>query len=158
MTLPLDSAPIHVNDFPKFDYTMTTLERGVYVERPAAWVNQKLSVLRPMRIYLCDSKYHIPTMDYFLGFIHANMVNERGYVAEWWDCDKYARHIFSIAPEEWDINSIGLVIDWSSGHAYNSVIFPEGNVMLLEPQTDSLIFVTKRNKKLYGLRSGFILV
>lgn len=135
-----------------------TFEQGAYVKRPAAWVNQKLSVLRPMKIILSDGEYHIPTWDYFLTIIHADLGDRRLYLKDYWDCDDFALWFKVIANSEYDINSLGYVHDYSSGHAYNSVLFPEGNVMLLEPQTDSLVFLSKRNRKFYGLKNGFVLV
>jgi len=33
------------------------------------------------------------------------------------------------------VNTVGVVIDWSGGHAYNIVYLEDGSVFLYEPQT-----------------------
>ena len=122
------------------------------------WVQSKLRVLWPMRLELLDRAYTVPTMDYFLYVALADLIDQKPYIEDFRDCDDYALWFKAMCSLNYGITSTGLVRDYSSGHAYNSVVFPEGNVMLFEPQTDSLTFITKRNRKMYGLGFGFILV
>jgi len=128
------------------------------VVKDAAWVFLKLRPLWPLQLELVDAKYQVPSLDYFLGAALADLIDQKPYVPEFMDCDDFALWFKAICSITYGITSVGLVRDYSIGHAYNAVMFQEGNTMLWEPQTDSLMFLTKQNKKLYRRRFGRILV
>ena len=128
------------------------------VVKDAAWVFLKLRPLRPLQLELVDAKYQVPSLDYFLDAALADLIDQKPYVPEFMDCDDFALWFKAMCSIIYGITSIGLVRDYSIGHAYNAVVFQEGNAMLWEPQTDSLMFLTKQNKKLYRRRFGRILV
>ena len=50
------------------------------------------------------------------------------------------------------------MIDYKSGHAYNLVIYPNGKVMVLEPQSDVLTFYPQRLKDFYSLKEAIVLI
>ena len=128
------------------------------VVKDAAWVFLKLRPLWPLQLELVDAKYQVPSLDYFLGAALADLIDQKPYVPEFMDCDDFALWFKAMCSIYYGITSIGLVRDYSIRHAYNAVVFQEGNAMLWEPQTDSLMFLTKQNKKLYRRRFGRILV
>ena len=53
------------------------------------------------------------------------------------------------------LNNVGLVIDWSGGHAYNIIVFKDGTVKIFEPQSDSW---PKAGRGLYKFQHGQILI
>jgi len=128
------------------------------VVKDASWVFLKLRPLWPLQLELVDAKYQVPSLDYFLGAALADLIDQKPYVPEFMDCDDFALWFKAMCSIYYGITSIGLVRDYSIRHAYNAVVFQEGNIMLWEPQTDSLMFLTKQNKKLYRRRFGRILV
>ena len=128
------------------------------VVKDAAWVFLKLRPLWPLQLELVDTKYQVPSLDYFLGAALADLIDQKPYVPEFMDCDDFALWFKAICSITYGITSVGLVRDYSSKHGYNVVVFQAGNIMLWEPQTDSLVFLSTRNRKHYGLKFGRILV
>ena len=53
------------------------------------------------------------------------------------------------------LNNVGLVIDYSGGHAYNIIIFKDGSVKLFEPQTDRWARAGRGN---YKFQWGHIII
>ena len=61
------------------------------------------------------------------------------YRPERFDCEDFAAlykvmHAFVLG-----VNSVGIVVDWTGGHAYNVVIMSDGAVNLVEPQNGEVI-------------------
>jgi len=127
------------------------------VERDSTWIQQvidglKLNIVRE------------PLGDVFM------LTNQRNFMEiiawDWIDSVKYGGAFkcgnFSIAfkahvDEYFRLNQVGIVLDYSTGHAYNIVIFPEGKVMLLEPQRDAL-FTWGTNQVFYGLKDSVVVI
>ena len=55
------------------------------------------------------------------------------------------------------LNNVGLVVDYSGGHAYNCVVFSDGTAELFEPQGDRFPVMNK-TRGLYRCESGFIVI
>ena len=53
------------------------------------------------------------------------------------------------------VNSIGLVIDYSGGHAYNLMVFSDGTWAIFEPQSDSWPTI---GSGLYKFENGYVLL
>lgn len=61
------------------------------------------------------------------------------YRPERFDCEDFAAlykvmHAFVLG-----VNAVGIVVDWTGGHAYNIVIMSDGSVNLVEPQNGKVI-------------------
>lgn len=79
-------------------------------------------------------------------FAPHSLVSDIAVVAGWlpyrperFDCEDYASlykvmHAFVLG-----VNAVGIVIDWTGGHAYNIVILSDGEVKLIEPQNGKVI-------------------
>jgi hypothetical protein len=39
----------------------------------------------------------------------------------------------------WGTNCVGVVFDWSAGHAYNIIVYANGTVQLYEPQESQVV-------------------
>ena len=77
------------------------------------------------------------------------------YFQEKFDCDDFAFVFQAMMKYVWGLNGVGVVIDWSSGHAYNIVLFPGGIYGIFEPQTDEW---KKIGEKGYTLENGIIIL
>lgn len=86
-----------------------------------------------------DANYWLPTREEFQQFATRNDVDDREYVVGKHDCENFALSLMAHAQTQLGYNGVGLVLDWSSQHAYNIVVYDDGGVMLFEPQSDSFI-------------------
>lgn len=57
------------------------------------------------------------------------------YIPEVYDCDDYAFCFKCFASYNYNINGIGVVLDYGMGHAYNITVLPFVNIQIIEPQT-----------------------
>ena len=55
------------------------------------------------------------------------------------------------------LNQVGLVIDYAAGHAYNLVLYPDGEIQILEPQNDAL-WVWDVRPGVYELKGAIVLI
>ena len=106
--------------------------------------------------YHLDSTYWTCTKKEFLKIVDYNNINERKYIGQRFDCDNFALSFKSQVSIDFGLNNVGLVIDYSGGHAYNIVIFSNGDVELFEPQNDS--FPIKNSSSMYSFKGGIILL
>ena len=91
---------------------------------------------------LLDSKYWACSRLDFEAIIQWDWTDKKKYVAEKYDCDNFAFSFKARMDRKFHLNNVGLVIDYSGGHAYNCVVFADGTAELFEPQSDR--FVTSR--------------
>lgn len=141
----------HISPYPlppKINYT---------VEKSADWIKNQLAPLEVNWLQL-DSKYFLTNQDNFLNIVAWDWTDTYDYVREVFDCDKFAIMFKSRVNERFYLNQVGVVLDYKSGHAYNLIIFPDGNIMLLEPQSDSLFCHTKRITMFYALKDSFVIL
>lgn len=123
------------------------------------WVMDKVGRAIPkLDIALLDPEYRMASQTDFLNIVAWDWIDRKQYLKTWYDCENFAFSFKAMVDRRFHLNQVGVVIDWSSSHAYNLVVFPTGNVMLFEPQTDSLIFIGLRLWVLYGLNDGLILI
>lgn len=61
------------------------------------------------------------------------------YRPERFDCEDYAALYKVVHSFVLGVNAVGIVIDWSGGHAYNIVIKSDGSVSLIEPQSNTVV-------------------
>ena len=73
----------------------------------------------------------------FQKIIDWDWTDNKKYVAEKYDCDNFAFSFKARVDRKFHINTVGLVIDYDGGHAYNIIIFSNGTSKIFEPQSDS---------------------
>lgn len=136
------------------------------VEKDASWVEKQLEPLGVIWLQL-DTHYFMTNQTNFLNLIAWDWTNTYPHIRNRLDCDKrssmFTKRIHSLAfrsniNERFMLNQVGEVIDYGSGHAYNLVIFPDGNIMLLEAISDNLFCWTKRIKMFYPLSGAYLLL
>jgi len=86
-----------------------------------------------------DGKYYTATKENMQKIVDADDTNTRAYKKATYDCENFAFSFMAAAQREYGITTIGLVIDWSGGHAYNMFVYEDGSVELYEPQNDNFV-------------------
>ena len=111
------------------------------------------------RLHL-DSKYWACSKKEFENWIEWDWTNKKRYISEEYDCDNFAFSFKARCDRKIGINTVGLVIDYSGGHAYNVVAFTDAPAELYEPQSDR--WVSKGNSRsrseIYSLTDGYIIL
>ena len=111
------------------------------------------------RLHL-DSKYWACSKKEFQDWIRWDWTNKKKYVAEEYDCDNFAFSFKARCDRKIGINTVGLVIDYSGGHAYNVVAFTDSPAKLYEPQSDRWVEpnASKSRNEVYKLTNGYIIL
>lgn len=82
--------------------------------------------------------------------------DEFEYVRDAYDCENFALRLKGLADRH-GFNNIGVVIDWSSSHAYNIAVYPGNNSPdLIEPQSDTML--DPDDGDMYDLDHGVVLI
>ena len=116
--------------------------------------SMKLGIIRlPL-----DGTYYMTNQSNFLNIIAWDWTDRIDYLKEKFDCENFAILFKAIVDLYFHLNQVGIVIDYKSGHGYNLVVYPDGNVMVLEPQSDGLYLWTKRVKDFYSLEGAVALI
>lgn len=135
---------------PKIDYI---------VEKDTTWIQQVLDGMGLGIIRLgLDANYCLTNQTNFLNIVAWDWVDSIKYIAEKFDCENFAFAFKSHVDIYFHLNQVAVVIDYKSGHGYNLVIFPDGKVMVLEPQSDNLYVWTKRPEKFYSLQGAIVII
>jgi len=133
-------------------------EISYIVEKDSLWVQECLFMLEPSIIRLpLDGKYYLTNQSNFLNIIAWHWVDSREWVKDKFDCENFAITLKADVDWYFGLNQVGIVIDYKAGHGYNLVVFPDGKVMLLEPQNDRM-FVWPNLSSLYVLKNAFVLL
>ena len=128
------------------------------VEKTTLWIQEKLMFLEPTIIRLSlDGTYKLANQRDFLNIVAWDWVDAKKYTSEIFDCENFAISFKAHVDWYFGLNQVGIVIDYRAGHGYNLVVFPDGNVMLLEPQNDNLI-AWPNMSSLYVLKEAFVLI
>ena len=99
------------------------------------------SPLRRMQILLLDREYTALPLKVWERILEWSDVDRIDYVSEKRDCDNFAIALSGQVGLRLAVNGIGLVVDYSGGHAYNCILVREGNdltLRIVEPQTDRM--------------------
>jgi len=86
-----------------------------------------------------DGEYWTTSADGFDTIRNEDLTDKRPYKSAKYDCENFALTFMSNAQSKYGVTTIGLVIDWSGGHAYNMIVFDDGTVKLFEPQNDNFV-------------------
>ena len=129
-------------------------------EKDGSWISSQLMRAgfvggEVKRLHL-DSKYWVCTKKDFQNWIEWDWTNGKRYISEEYDCDNFAFSFKARCDRKIGINAVGLVIDYSGGHAYNLVVFSDVAPELFEPQNDS--WNKKVQSKMFTLTSGYVIL
>ena len=127
------------------------------IEKSSSWVNDCLKDLEITRFPL-DAKFMLTDKNTFLDIVIWDWVDQKPYVSNFFDCDKFALAFKLHLSWYFGLNQVGWVLDYKSGHSYNLILFPDSSVLLFEPQTDSLFFISERNKVSYSMKDTYVLI
>lgn len=131
-------------------------------ERSAAWMDEVLKRALPPTITrawpiapgLVDGLYWTVGREEFEYLLAWDWSNMGQFQADRRDCDNYAELVRVNFAWRLGINSVGVVLDVSSLHAYNLVVFSDGGFGYLEPQNDQWV---QLGSGLYKLTQGSVL-
>lgn len=108
--------------------------------------------------YQLDQTYYLTNQTNFLNIVAWDWIDTVKYQKELYDCENFAISFKAQVDKVFLLNQVGIVLDYESGHAYNLVIFPDGKVMVLEPQSDNLVCWTKRVQDFYSLKDAIVII
>lgn len=127
------------------------------VEKDSAWVDSVLVKMKASVIRLpLGKEFQLVDKDTFIDFIAWDWVDSFEY-HKFYRCGNFTISLKASA-DQWGVNQVGIVLDYQSGHAYNIVVFPDGKVMLLEPQTDNLFFHEEHAPQFYNLEGAVVII
>jgi hypothetical protein len=107
-----------------------------------------------------DGSYYTVDMDTFKKIVEWDFTDTRKYLTDTFDCDKFAMYFKSRLALDFGINAVGVVLDYSAGHAYNLVILKDSQTRwyLYEPQDDSIFTYNTRDVNMYAMKSYVLLL
>ena len=108
-----------------------------------------------MQIKSLDSKYFLCNEKDMRSVIKWDWTDNKKYVKDKYDCDNFAFSFKARVDRQFGLNNVGLVMDYSAGHAYNIIVFNDGTVKLFEPQSDRF---PRMGTKMYKFKEGLILI
>ena len=88
-----------------------------------------------------DHEYRTYTRPVFERVIRDDTTNRSMAWKELYDCDDYAWQFKGRMRWFYNVSAVGFVVDKSSWHAYNVVVFGDKTAALFEPQEDRLVAV-----------------
>lgn len=105
-----------------------------------------------------DTAYVALPADTWELFLEYSGVDRIKYKSDTMDCDDFAQILCGECKRKLRVNGIGLVVDFSGGHAYNALLAYEGSelsLLTIEPQNDKIII---NRSGMYAAQQGFILL
>jgi len=108
-----------------------------------------------------DDKYYTTDMDTMKQIIKWDWTDTRKYLEDTFDCDKFATYFKSRMAIDYGINAIGIILDYSSAHAYNIIITKDSQGIrwnLYEPQTDNIFTYDSRDKVFYKMENYYLIL
>ena len=134
------------------------------VEKDNIWLHNELHnagfLSNGMKKLNLDTKRWVCSQEDFVKWIIWDWTNCKRYIAEEYDCDNFAFSFKARTDRKLGINCVGLVIDYSGGHAYNVVAFSDARPKLYEPQGDRWKEVGDPRSKteMYKMVNGYIII
>jgi len=108
-----------------------------------------------------DSQYISTSLDEFKKIISWDWTDHLHYEINTFDCENFAFYFASRVARMFGINTVGIVLDYSSAHSYNLVIVKDSQGvrwMLYEPQLDSLFTYDQRDQSFYAMKQYVLLL
>ena len=129
------------------------------IEKDSVWIQAVLEDLDADIVRLpLDGKYVLTNKESFLEIVAWDWVDSWDWLKDKFDCENFAFLFKSHVDLYFGLNQVGVVLDYKAGHAYNLVIFPNGKVMLFEPQADQLFYWEDAAAILYILQDSYVLI
>ena len=104
-----------------------------------------------------DSAYWGASEEAWRGMLAYTGVDRIRYVSNAFDCDNFAVLFAGVVADKFDINGVGIVVDYSGRHAYCTVLIVDANgnlsIGIIEPQNDQFVLKTEG---MYKADFGFI--
>lgn len=127
------------------------------IEVSDSWMANALRVLPiKQRFPLGHRAYYVCTEQDFNKFVVWDWVDTLKYVRNKFDCNFFASLCQAHGALYYGLTNIGWVLDYGSGHSYNTVVYDTGKVDILEPQEDALYFWQDRPEKMYHLVNAYL--
>lgn len=86
-----------------------------------------------------------------------SQVDKKKYKADTFDCDNFAVSLAGTVTMKWGLNGIGIILDFSGGHAYSALLVQDEDeglyIAVVEPQTDEFVIT---GKGMYKAEQGII--
>jgi len=101
----------------------------------------------PVKTIFTDGNYYLPTEKEQMD--EAKMFNPFEYLPyrpSRFDCENFAAAFKVFSAFLWGTNGVGMVIDWSGGHAYNVIVYSTGEIEFYEPQEGELVEIGQGEK------------
>jgi len=111
--------------------------------------------------YRLDGNYHTTSFDDFKKIVGWDWTNLLKYETDTFDCENFAFYFAQKVMRIFGVNSVGVVLDYSSAHAYNLVIVKDQQGVrwyLYEPQTDEIFSYQERKQDLYKMQYYILLL
>lgn len=92
-------------------------------------------------------------------FLDYDWTNKREYIKQTYDCEQFALSFVTHLSEQYNINNVGVVIDYSSAHAYVAWVPPRSDppaLKVIEPQNDNIMDPGAND--MHKLERGYILL
>jgi len=105
-----------------------------------------------------DATYYMANQSDFLNIVAWDWVDTIEYRNDRWDCENFALLFKSHVDLYFGLNQVGVVVDYTSRHSYNLVVYPDGRVQILEPQSDAVYIWTQRPQAFYSLKGAIVLI
>lgn len=105
-----------------------------------------------------DGRYVALPIETWEMFLKYSGVDRLHYKSETLDCDDFAVILAGECKRKTQVNGIGIVVDFSGGHAYNMLLAYKGSklfIITIEPQDDVLVL---KHEGMYAGKQGFILM
>jgi len=102
-----------------------------------------------------DGTYFCIQPDDFARVIGWDWIDQKPYIAEKFDCEDFAFAFKGRFSTIWEVNCVGMVVDWSCSHAYNVAVLATGDAILYEPQDDTIPVI---GTGIHKLTNGIILI
>ena len=119
--------------------------------------NALASMALNIQLLPLDQTYYMTNQKNFLNIVAWDWTDEAKYLKEKYDCENFAFSFKAAVDYYFNLNQVALVIDYKAGHAYNLIVYPDGNVMLLEPQTD-VMWAWNARPNVYTLEGAIVLI
>jgi len=135
-----------------------------FVEKTSSWIGDRLQLIKTYgsgKVFRCplDGKYYVPPLEDMQKIIAWDWVDAKEYIREIYDCENFAFSFKARVDRLFHLNNVALVIDWSGLHAYNMFVTSDGEVFILEPQTDEYWSVREHDyQSPFNLESAVVLI
>ncbi|RKU10818.1 hypothetical protein C6503_19220 [Candidatus Poribacteria bacterium] len=115
------------------------------------------SLLSDLQDVPLDGRYWGASEAAWRGMLAYTGVDRKRYIKDRFDCDNFAVLFAGRVADKFGINGVGIVIDYSGGHAYCAILIVDENgnlsIGIIEPQNDQFVLKTEG---MYSAKFGFI--